>query len=99
MFLLTKDIRSEKQYYEIAASVEKNSEHPLAQAIVNKAKEKNIKLSEVKNFQAIPGKGVEAILNRKKILLGTRKLMKDNKISVDLIEEKMAALENQGKTV
>ena len=89
---------TEKNILEIAASVEKNSEHPLAQAIVNKAKEKNIEISEVKNFQAIPGKGVEATLNRKKILLGTRKLMKDNKISVDLIEEKMIELENQGKT-
>jgi len=90
---------TEKSILEVAASLEKNSEHPLAQAIVNKAKEGNIKISEVKNFQAIPGKGVEANLNRKKILLGTRKLMKDNKISVDLIEDKMVELENQGKTV
>ncbi|MCX6724147.1 MAG: heavy metal translocating P-type ATPase [Candidatus Staskawiczbacteria bacterium] len=88
---------------QIAASVEKNSEHPLAQAIVNKAKEKNLAPSEVEGFQAIPGKGVIGkiqISNFKfqNILLGTRKLMKDNKISVDAIEEKMAALENQGKT-
>jgi len=89
---------TQKNILEIAASVEKNSEHPLAQAIVNKAKEGNIKISEVKNFQAVPGKGVEATLNRKKILLGTRKLIKDNKISVDLIEDKMQELENQGKT-
>lgn len=89
---------SEKDILEIAASIEKNSEHPLAQAIVNKAKEEKVKLSEVKDFQAIPGKGVEAILNRKKILLGTRMLMKDNKISVDLIEDKMTVFEDQGKT-
>lgn len=90
---------TENDLLKIAASVEKNSEHPLAQAIVNKAKEKNIKLSEAKDFQAIPGKGVEAILNGEKVLLGTRKLMTDNKISVDVIEERMAAFENQGKTV
>jgi len=89
---------SEKNILEIAGSVEKNSEHPLAQAIVNKAKEKNVSLLEVKNFQAIPGKGVEAKLDRVQILLGTRRLMKDNNISVDLIEEKMVELENQGKT-
>ena len=82
----------------IASAIEKNSEHPLAQAIVNKAKETGIKIAKVKNFQAIPGKGVEATLNRKKILLGTRKLMNDNKISVDNIEEKVSVLEDQGKT-
>lgn len=89
---------TEKIILEIAASVEKNSEHPLAQAIVEKAKKENVKLSEVKNFQALPGKGVQATLNRKHILLGTRKLMKENKISVEQIEEKMVELENQGKT-
>ena len=83
---------------QLAASVEKNSEHPLAQAIVDKAKEEKVKLFEVKNFQAVPGKGVEATLNKKKILLGTRMLMKDNKISVNLIEDEMTALEDQGKT-
>ncbi len=88
----------EKEILKIAASIEKNSEHPLAQAIVNKAKEQSTKTAEVKNFQAIPGKGVEATLDKKKILLGTRMLMKDNKISVNLIEDKMALLENQGKT-
>jgi Cu+-exporting ATPase len=89
---------SENLILQIAASVEKNSEHPLAQAIVNKAKEKKINLSEVKNFQAIPGHGVWAELENKKILFGTRKLMIDNQIDSSLIEEKMIALENQGKT-
>jgi len=89
---------SKLKIIEIAASVEKNSEHPLAQAIVNRAKEDKVKMHEVKNFQAVPGKGVEANLNRKKILFGTRKLMKENKISVELIEDKMINLEDQGKT-
>jgi Cu+-exporting ATPase len=88
----------EKDILEIAASVEKNSEHPLAQAIVNKAKEKKLALSEVEGFQAIPGKGVQAVLNRKKILLGTRLLMKAEKISIGAIEDQMVALEDQGKT-
>lgn len=90
---------SEKDILEVAGSVEKNSEHPLAEAIVKKAKEKNIKLHEVANFQAIPGHGVEAKLNKVQILLGTRKLMKENNLSINLIEEKMIELENQGKTV
>ncbi|MFA6190238.1 MAG: heavy metal translocating P-type ATPase [Candidatus Staskawiczbacteria bacterium] len=96
--LLIDKKRTEKEILEISASVEKNSEHPLAQAVVNKAKENNIKLFEVKNFQAVPGKGIEATYNKSKILLGTRLLMKDNKISTNEVEEKMIAFENQGKT-
>ena len=89
---------SENYILQIAASVEKNSEHPLAQAIVNKAREEKINFSEVKNFQAISGCGVSAELSGKKMLLGTRKLMFDNQIDASTIEEKMIALENQGKT-
>lgn len=84
---------------QIAASAEKHSEHPLAEAIVKKAKDKNIKLTEVVNFQAIPGHGVAAQLDNKKILLGTRKLMDENQINLTLVKEKMIALENEGKTV
>ena len=100
-----KDEISENSILQIAGSVEKNSEHPLAQAIINKAKERKINLSEVKNFQAIPGHGVSADLENlpadrqgKKILFGTRKLITDNQINPSLIEEKMIALEDQGKT-
>ena len=89
---------SEKYILEVAASVENKSEHPLAQAIVNKAKENKLSLSEVKGFEAIPGKGVRALFGKDKVLLGTRKLMADNKISVEAIEEEMIALETQGKT-
>ncbi|PIS40332.1 MAG: copper-translocating P-type ATPase, partial [Candidatus Nealsonbacteria bacterium CG08_land_8_20_14_0_20_36_22] len=88
----------ENSILQIAASVEKNSEHPLAQAIINKAKEEKINFSEVKNFQAIPGHGVSADLENKKILFGTRKLMTGNQIDPSLVEEKMIVLENQGKT-
>jgi len=90
---------SEDSILQIAASVEKNSEHPLAQAIINKAKEKNLVLSKAEGFQAIPGHGVSAQLSGiKKILFGTRKLMTDNQINPDRIEEKMVVLEDQGKT-
>jgi Cu+-exporting ATPase len=89
---------SENSILQIAASVEKNSEHPLAQAIVNKAKEKNLVLSKVERFQTIPGHGVSADLEDRKILFGTRKLMIANQIDPATIEEKMITLENQGKT-
>lgn len=90
---------SKDSLLKIAASVEKNSEHPLAQAIVNKAKEQNILPVEVKDFLAIPGFGVTAKLENQTILLGTRKLMADNKIDSRFIEEQMDNLESQGKTV
>jgi len=89
---------SKNSILQLAASVEKNSEHPLAQAIVNKAREEKVNFLEVKNFQAIPGHGVSAEINGKTILFGTRKLMVDNQINPALVEEKMIALENQGKT-
>ena len=97
--------RTKLNILQIAASVEKNSEHPLSQAIVKKAKEEKIELLEVKNFQAIPGYGVSAELENlpagrqgKKILFGTRKLMTNNQINPNIIEEKMTVLEDQGKT-
>lgn len=91
-------ISNELKILQIAASLEKNSEHSLAEAIVKKAKEEKLELFEVRNFQAIPGHGVSAEVNGEKILFGTRKLMFDNQIDPSLIEEKMIALEDQGKT-
>ena len=91
-----------KNILRFAASIEKNSEHPLAQAIVKKAQEENLQMEEVTDFQAIPGKGVRSelkIQNSKiKILFGTRKLMRDNGMDTSVVEDKMAELENQGKT-
>jgi len=94
-----KNETNEGMVLKLAASIEKNSEHPLAQAVVNKAKEENAGLEEIENFQAVPGKGVQAFFQNKKILLGTRKLMIDNQISPAVLEEKIIGLENQGKTV
>jgi Cu+-exporting ATPase len=100
-------LQNELTILQIAASVEKNSEHPLAQAIVNKAREEKINFSEIKNFQALPGRGVSAELEgpeeqtreaSNKIFFGTRKLMSDNQINPAIAEEKMIVLENQGKT-
>ncbi len=83
---------------QIAASVEKNSEHPLAQAVVNKAKEKKINFLMVKNFQAIPGYGVFAEAENKKNFLGAKKLMIKNQIDLSPVEEIINKLENEGKT-
>jgi len=88
-----------KDILQLAASIERNSEHPLAQAIVQKAKEEKSALFDVQNFQALPGRGVQAEYQNKKIILGTRKLTTENQINIAGIEEKMQELENQGKTV
>ena len=65
------------------ASIEKKSEHPIARAIVKKAKEEKIKLEEIKEFKAIPGFGVEGITqNGEKYLIGNKKLMVENNIKI-----------------
>ncbi len=86
------------QLLQLAASIEKNSEHPLADAIVKEANEKKLQLLPVQNFLAIPGKGVRALVNGQNIILGTKKLMLESQIETLAIENKTAELEKQGKT-
>jgi Cu+-exporting ATPase len=88
-----------EQLLELAGSVETGSEHPLAQAIVRAARERGIKLEEPKQFEAISGMGVRAIVNDKHVLFGNRKLMHQFGVYSDLIEKDMVDLESAGKTV
>jgi Cu+-exporting ATPase len=83
----------------LAASVEKGSEHPLAEAIEKEATSRSLKLANPTEFEAIPGKGVKAMIQGKEILLGNRKLMAEIGVSLSKIEEKMKELEEDGKTV
>jgi Cu+-exporting ATPase len=83
----------------IAASVETNSEHPLAEAVVEASKERNLSLLQVESFEAISGHGVKAVLNNKTVLLGNLKLMKDNKIDIGRLEKKSQELAALGQTV
>ena len=80
-----------------AAIAEKKSEHPLAEAILFKAKMQDI--PDPDNFLNIPGKGVEASFKGEKILLGNRALMFEKKVIIDAIEKDIRELELQGKTV
>ncbi len=82
-----------------AAIVERKSEHSLAAPIVEEAKVQKMTLSEVKDFQAHPGLGVEATHSGKHLMLGNKKLMEDNNISLAEGEDKISYYENQGKTV
>ena len=83
----------------LVASVEQSSEHPLAQAIVNKARAENLTLVEPQDFQAIPGHGLQAKADGKTLLVGNRKLMRDNKIGFDGLEQSADSLEGAGRTV
>lgn len=89
---------SETKLLEIAASIEKDSEHPLADAIVNRGKEEKVKFAKVTNFKAIPGHGITATVVKTKYYFGNMKLMNDNGVKVEQIN-KIESLENQGKTV
>ncbi len=83
----------------LAASVEKGSEHPLAEAIEKEASARSLKILNPSDFEAIAGKGVEARIRRRKIVLGNRTLMAEMAVDVSKIEEKTRELEEDGKTV
>ena len=90
--------QNEADVLRLAASVEKSSEHPLAQAIVEGAQARGLKLSEVQTFDAIPGHGVSATVEGRLVLIGNLKLMQREGIALGALEEKSKALADDGKT-
>lgn len=89
---------NEKELLEIAASIEKDSEHPLAESIVKRGQEEKIDFKKVTHFKAIPGHGISAHIEKNQYFFGNMKLMDDNNIEVTG-KEKIESLETQGKTV
>ncbi|MGE7666832.1 heavy metal translocating P-type ATPase [Ureibacillus composti] len=89
---------SERIFLSFIGSAEKQSEHPLAEAIVKGIEQQGIKLREVKEFEALPGYGVKAKVNQKEILVGTRKLMDIYGIDISQVLPVMEAFEAEGKT-
>lgn len=87
-----------KQIIAYAAALEKNSEHPLAQAIVQKAKDEGINIAEAEKFEAVSGMGAKALIENKMIIAGNRFFMKSEKISMDNWDSHAAKLEDDGKT-
>ena len=83
----------------MAATAEKNSEHPLGEAIVRGAQDRGLKLAEPETFNSIPGHGVEAKAAGSEILLGNRKLMRERSIDFSRLMTQAEALEADGKTV
>lgn len=88
----------EQQLLALVGSAERSSEHPLAEAIVDGIKEKGIALSSVEQFTAIPGHGIQAVVEGKQVLVGTRKLMAKHSIDIQSQLNVMEGLEKQGKT-
>ncbi|MDO8753204.1 MAG: HAD-IC family P-type ATPase, partial [Anaerolineales bacterium] len=82
----------------LAASVEKVSEHPLAQAIIDGAQARKLELDDVKDFEAIPGHGVSAQVSGHSLLIGNLKLMNREQIALGSLEEKSKSLADDGKT-
>lgn len=86
------------QVLRLVASVERVSEHPLAQAIVDGAQARKLELTDVQDFEAIPGHGVSAKVEGRNILIGNLKLMSRENIALGELEEKSKSLADDGKT-
>ena len=89
---------SETELLKFSSIAEKNSEHPLGEAIVNKAKEKKISIPDPDKFNSITGKGIEVDYKTRTIDLGNRKLMEQKNINIGTVNKKLEGFENQGKT-
>jgi P-type Cu2+ transporter len=96
--VLVLDGRSEEDLLRLVAAAEKNSEHPLAEAIVAGVRERGIETGDAARFEAIAGHGVRAEVDSHAVLVGNRKLMDESRVDVFALEERAAALAEAGKT-
>ena len=97
--LITFGKNKEKDILKIVAGLEKQSEHPLAEAIINHAMKEKVSIPKVTAFKAILGHGIKAKVGRKEYFFGNTKLMKDNKVSLKKELDNINKLEEEGKTV
>ncbi|WP_411215798.1 heavy metal translocating P-type ATPase [Terribacillus saccharophilus] len=96
--VLLADGIDETEFLMLVGTAERNSEHPLAEAIVEGIKEKDIALGSSHTFEAIPGYGIQSTVDNKQVLIGTRRLMNKFDINVQDVLTEMEQLEKQGKT-
>ncbi|CEG21391.1 Copper-exporting P-type ATPase A [Planococcus massiliensis] len=96
--VLLADGQKEEKFLSLIGAAEKQSEHPLAQAIVQGIQEKGIELGHVQYFEAVPGYGIQATVSGQGVLVGTRKLMEQYGIDVSAVMPQMESLESGGKT-
>jgi len=90
--------QSEENILKYAASAERNSEHPLAEAIIKRAEERKLELHDPKDFQAIEGHGIEAKVNGRDVLMGNVRLMRRQQVEVKDLETKAEKFAGEGKT-
>jgi Cu2+-exporting ATPase len=90
---------AESELLRLVASAEQSSEHPLAQAVVDHARERGLAVSQPSSFEAVPGHGLRATVDGHTVLVGNRKLLRDNAVALDGLGERGAALEGAGRTV
>ena len=89
----------EQELLRLTAIAESGSEHPLAQAIINKAKENGIPITSPDSFEAISGHGLKATYSNHTIMIGNRKMMEDNQVAVtESVDAKLSEFEKEGKT-
>jgi Cu+-exporting ATPase len=96
--LAARDRLDETGVLRLAAAAESGSEHPLAQAIVEGARERGIDVPDPEAFENVPGHGIRATVEGNEVLVGNRKLLRDNDIDPSPAQETMERLENEGKT-
>ncbi|MEE9216414.1 MAG: heavy metal translocating P-type ATPase [Anaerolineales bacterium] len=89
---------SEQELLGLAASAERGSEHPLGKAIVEGAKSGGIVPDEPKDFTAVRGKGIQATINGRSVIVGSRRLIRESGLKPDELEERLRKLEGEAKT-
>ena len=95
----TYNFYTEPEVLKFAGAAEKGSEHPLAEAILNNAERQKVTVPKADSFEALPGRGVQCIVAGKNVLLGNRKLMQEQNVTISEVEVDHSALEAEGKTV
>jgi len=96
--IIADDGMREDELLKISASLEKGSEHPLGEAIVRAAEEKNLKLVKIEDFEALPGMGIRGRLHNRTILLGNRNWFEENHFNLEKLNPVLDRLANEGKT-
>jgi len=87
-----------KEVLRLASIAEKGSEHPVGEAVVKRAKDEKIEVSDATLYETIPGKGIKASYLNRTVLVGNRAIMRDNNISLEKFENDIQKLEDEGKT-
>jgi Cu+-exporting ATPase len=97
--IVTADGVDERELLRLAASLERASEHPLADAIVATAKARGITLDEVADFESVTGKGVNGAVGRHNVLIGTEVLLREHGVALSALSSQLSALSATGRTV